>query len=427
MTKCKHDAINSSQHVDPETVYKNLGDLPMEVLIMIYKDFELNDLLNVAKTHPHNHAAVEMVFYDKYRNASFKIGGNSPIHFHRINKEVMIAGHDWTVFVLKSFGHLISRLSINFNSMTELEGQEMIELVSNYCQTLEHIELVSCKGNELSHFQRPFTKVKKLQFTVGLLDAHTVNLSRIFPVVESITKASTAFFDYRCFEYNFPHLEHMDLDLILTRFPSKVETMLQLNPQLRSVSMMKCDMEMLRMLHQYVPSLEVIKIIYFSDFAKFAGEPVHFPHLKVLKFGSNYMQQRFDRAPVIATTLEEFEYGGPAISWLDFLQQNIQLKKLEIGEIYDEQFSLLLEKLDNLEELSVKYDILSVDKVLNCIEKATKLRKVSFGKISFDASKKIIDGLGSIWRMTVGYDAESVFEKKDELIRARLDLSFSIS
>lgn len=138
----------------------------LELLIIIYEDFNLADLVNVSTTHPQNHAAAQILFRQTYAMTKFEISTrNSDQKYARIANNTVLYSFEFSVGILRYFGHLISALSINYMTFNASECEQLNEHINKYCrESLKHFEISSSKGSEFKLLRGPFAGVEYLRF-----------------------------------------------------------------------------------------------------------------------------------------------------------------------------------------------------------------------------------------------------------------------
>lgn len=69
-------------------------------------------------------------------------------------------------YILNNFGQYVHEIIVEFVEMSEVEGEEIVQLIEKICPTtLKFLGLSGCKGNILDGIKSVFNEVKILQFS----------------------------------------------------------------------------------------------------------------------------------------------------------------------------------------------------------------------------------------------------------------------
>lgn len=379
-----------------------ITDMPLELLLDIYEAFDLDDLINVAKSHPHSQIAAEIVFKKKYsikkftikskqiNRAKFKPNYDIPIEFNKL------------LVTLKMFGHLITKLKINYNYFHEKQSELMNEYISKYvADSLVEIELKSCNDAEFKGFTRPLNNVEIVRLRHGHVKSNITNLSKIFRSVRRLDIRQMFALSPATIEHHYAELQEIKMEFMLAIDSPHLERRLRLNTQLCSLYISGCNWQALRMISEILPNLERIELT-FDDKMEAQGGDIHFEKMKV--FSMKLMQDLPDsmlRIPIVFGQLEEIVCIEPIGQWFDVIIQNKQLKKITVARFDNEQFQRIAEELSNLEEIHMTdYDIASsgdIDSVVRFIEMAKHLKRATFSNSNADICGTISERLPHDW------------------------------
>lgn len=209
-----------------------------QLLDKIVDDYhDLPGLVDAVRADSSINAMAQKVFRDHYEKSQFEISQKDQ-QYQKFNNYVILGDFNFTLSVLQSFGHLIQNLRTNYDHFSALQSAEINNYINQYCaESLEHIEFTNCHGDELAQLQGPFPKVESVQFQFGYLKTAAIPFDAIFPAVRRMETGSMLFSDLNCFKHNFPHLKHFYFGVFLVQRLSDIETIMELNPQLTSISM----------------------------------------------------------------------------------------------------------------------------------------------------------------------------------------------
>lgn len=395
MSRCENGSTNEVEK------YKNIVDLPLELLLIIYKDFQLTDLLSAAKMHPLSYAAAQMTFQSNYANKTFQIGvssGCSGKKVLKVNSNIVLCDIQATIDVLSLFGHLISKIIINYDCFDSNEVKQIHEFINRNCaDTMESIEFIQC-GNEYDQLKGPFLKVEDVQFRSGTLKS--VRINEMFPNLRRLGTGLTTFSDPEVFEKNFPHLHHFSIGPSLLGNAAVLENTIKMNQQLRSLSFNQCNITLLRMLSENAPNVDHIDIPGTLTLSEDNGAEIRLDNVKTFKFGRTY--RLTGKNPLVFIHLESFDYIGSLDDWFDIILQNKNLRELSLGQISDEQLSQIANELANLEGITAWIETENAThKIIDFLQTNVNLRKATLLPMDLDTSKEIITQLSPQWNVTV--------------------------
>lgn len=323
---------------------------------MISKDLELGALVNVSATQARIYAAAQSAFRTKYGSSTVEInnrGMNKDEQFAKRGNFTMLTNFDFTLKALRLFGHLISKLSINYMAFDASQREQINNYVNEYCApSLEEIELAFCEGDELSQMERAFTRVHRVRFMSGDLNTENVKLNQLFPALRSLSMGSLRASDSKWMEDSFPHLESLEI----SSYRSTSDVVFRLNPQLRHISMFDCDLPFLSMLNEHVPQLESINSFTMKETPDFAGAPVHFEHLKKFKLGAEYsFALNLPKMPLVFENLTEFEMYGSLDNWFDSIAPSKQLKEITFADTTQAHLNRIKTAFPEVEKITISF------------------------------------------------------------------------
>lgn len=93
---------------------------------MVFENLDLASLVNIAKTHTYNRQVAEIIFNDRFTDKPFKIDRKN---LNDVNIEIEFNA---ILSAWKMFGHLITKLQINFNRFEDEQNDQIIKLLKNH-------------------------------------------------------------------------------------------------------------------------------------------------------------------------------------------------------------------------------------------------------------------------------------------------------
>lgn len=192
--------------------------------------------------------------------------------------------------LLTHFGHLIGKITVNFDKIGVNEGKKIIELMNNHCfESLKDLNLLNCKAIVLSDLKDSFQNVQTLQFSSHLNDKlqfTTEKMCEIFPNIETLYIRHTISSDWTFIHGNFNKLQLLNVQL--PRVPdrngidrSHVANFLSMNTHLPALTVTYCSVNLLSEISEILPRLNRLQIYGLSN-ERYSGDPIHFNHLTTL-------------------------------------------------------------------------------------------------------------------------------------------------
>lgn len=369
-------------------------DIPLELQLDIFDNLDVYSLTNIAIASPSHRHAAEKVF-----NATFAT--DFIINLQKINaKDFKIVSNNTSEFdaiqnTIKSFGHLIRNLSINYNSFTAFESDQINHCISKYVTiSLTNIDLNGCHNRKLGGLMGPFEKVNVVRLRNGEMTSKFINFNKIFPAVQSFDLTEMWFVSAESMSHHFVHLHALQVENILDGVSDKLVQIFRLNPQLTTVSIYNVNWNGLKRLSELLPKLECLKLFRFYGKSHFDGGNIHFKHIKSLSMKFiQYLPDDMHTPPLVFDALEEIYFDGPTNKWFEIIMHNKCLTKIVAEhELNHEQLIQIAKHLTHLKELSMRYNANTFDgvwTVVRLIEQSKTLRKMTFlrmNKSNFDIS-----------------------------------------
>lgn len=362
-----------------------------------------------------------MVFKRKFGNKEILIDQTgietveAALEAHSIN----IFNIDCVLQVLKQFGHLITKLKIYYERISVRNCVKINKILSEYSfNSLEAITLNDIDADKLVGLTGPFEKVEIVNFRRPYMTTQVMNMSQVFPMARAIHSTSLLLQYPIVIEENLPYLEDTNIGSLLAE-STRVERQLQLNPQLRNLSVQDCNWTGLKMIRRNFPQLEHLSLFKLYGSSDIRNDVIHFENLKSFAISTfPELPDDLESVPIVFDNLEEIKSHGTIDKWIDIIVQNKQLRKITFGEISYEQFQRIIQELLLLEELWMVYRVDSMDDVNNivrCIENGKKLKKISLWYLDDLFAVAIRDQLSSEWSMSTNVRAITIFTRNHSI------------
>lgn len=381
-------SVNAVENTQP------ISDQSLNVLLNTFSDFNVSDFIKFVATHSQNRVAAEIVFKHKFIGEKYEIDGS-------LFKNGSI---EETLNVLEFFGHLITKLKIDYEYINTNQSAKLNRCLNECCAHLLHdIELSHCDDEKLIRLHGPFTKVESITLQFGNLRNDSMEFEKIFPAVRKLDLSEMFYTLPGCFERPFLHLESLKMEFWNGLYPQTLpvlEKRLQLNPQLKHITFGHSNWNILRMLSKYVPMVQSVELNHFHDKSTFEGEDIQFDHMKVFKINIK-CEIHAEKIPIVFGNLEEIECYEPLEKWIHIIENNKNLKKMHVDQLNDKQLIKISEELTHLEEITTHFKALPVASVVRFLQQNKELRAALFNGIDNETRNKILKR-AKAWKIANG-------------------------
>lgn len=368
-------------------------EFPFELLLNIYEVLDLRGLTNVAISHPHNLKVTEIIFSKKYASKTFEINGK---HFYKPDHTY---DFETVLSALQVYGHLITKLTVDYDFFNEAQSKRVNEHLSEYGgDSLVEIELKGCNDRFLKGLTGPFKKAEIVSLRDGNVKSNNINFAEVFPAVRVFDLEYMSSISPESINHYFRSLEELKVEYMMPSDSPILERRLQLNPQVRAVSLHGGKISGLKMLSVTLPRLERLVFEEFNGRLLFFGDEINLMHLKA--FGIKVTRQfrvSLRRLPIVFGSLEEAMFDVPESSvWFDAIMENKNLKKIVASQLNDEQLQQIADEQPNLEEFWTGYHVETpdaVDNVVRFIESCNNLKWATFFNANDETRAAILNRL----------------------------------
>lgn len=370
-----------------ENEARRLKDVPDDIQQLIFEHLDLLQLLNVAKSDEELLSSANWIFRRLYGKMDVEIVALDfpnalPITIDQINHLITIRDFDLAMNVLTIFGLSISKLKIEYVTFDLDKMKQMNEVIGKYCSnSLIVLDLNRCNGFELIEMAVPMPKLRVLSFKKGYIAGNALNINRIFPNMTDLIIDESQLYD-ELGTYN--KLENLTLNLAQHEpSTSGIKEILRQNPQLKSLEIKHCPLEILRTIKKHSPNLENLVLIdpLHRQHCIFADK-IHFGTVKSFKFREivlTALKIPFTFDPENLRTLDVSANGDLHDIWLDFILQNKELKNLRlIIDIKEDQLRRIGTELQNLIEITITVNkYIEIGNLIKFIEDNNSLEKIT--------------------------------------------------
>lgn len=229
---------------------------------------DIDRLVNVALT---DKDIVLELFKRKYADRTIEFINGDPRKKTQISEDKIVINHQMAEPVLKLFGHLITTtIIVNFAAVKPIQSKKTIEHIGNYCAKLVNLVFVEFNANPLHDIQSSFPSVNVVYFmgTSATFGMENYKLNTIFPNIKQLFLLVRGVSDQSCIDLEYPHLEHLSTAISHPKLASfdesTIKEVLKKNPQIRSVEFELVSQSFLKVVNQYLPELEVLRVTALS-------------------------------------------------------------------------------------------------------------------------------------------------------------------
>lgn len=387
-----------------------LLDLPPELLLDIFSLLNLTEMIPVARTHPYmriiidNYLIKELIF-----NSTLEMIGKNEMMVGECSFRNV--GFETILNVLKYFGQHITKLKIHFSRFTTQDQHKSLsEHISKYCAaSLKEIYFHLCYTPYyiLEGLEGPFPNVESVLFDDATFRIRT-NFSAIFPAIRSLDVGSVTL-PAEDLQEHFPNLKQLKIPKYNLNHASQYDSLertLRLNPQLKHLSIVDCQYNILRMVNDIRPDLESLDIgvLYLSENDNMTI-PLRFSNMKKLNifFLKGLPDEDIQRIPLEFGNLAEIEILHNADYWINVLMNNTNLKKMITkAPLNEEHLDRIADGLTKLEEFSMNcyQDNEAHGRAVQFMRKAKQLKKISLIHLDDDVCQEITENLYCEWKRT---------------------------
>lgn len=361
---------------------------------------DIHALCSLAETNHHFSFLAGDVFRRKFSRKLFYFEDPLPMADNGIkvfSDKIIIRNVDVILRVLEHFGHLIPKISMQYNQYRSLGLAgitNIIQSINSHCSdTLIEFDLKMCPFFTFEFFDQmtnPFRNVKTLSITGQFkgLSSSNLQFNELFPAVQRLTFGFIQMPEKMSLNQYFPHLKHLYVEISqskedLTKFTEKdVQTLFKNNPQINSLKLGRSSLAFLKTVSETLPDLENLSLeSLYNGLSSGDNVEILFKHLKKISIDDN-----MSHIPesIQFGNLSEFDMVGSPLSngeWIQFLTRNPHLKKLTIKRGYTKPFELqtLIEMNLNITEISLMLNAtVEDDIIIKFIKKYRNMKKIHF-------------------------------------------------
>lgn len=140
--------------------------------------------MNVAKSHPYTRDAACFVFRNKFDMKSVKLDAE---RFYQKTLYQQKTDIDHWLHLLESFGHLISKLTVDYSYLNNKQTARFNKIISKInFDSLIAIDLKHCDHRKLKALPKPLKNVKTVRLH-GQFNSNHINIREFFPMAIDVS------------------------------------------------------------------------------------------------------------------------------------------------------------------------------------------------------------------------------------------------
>lgn len=361
-----------------------LSDLYADVLLIILRQMELNELLRMGATSMKFFYLVIYVLRVEYPDFQInimyaEIGQTVKFTVDFVGKTLEIYDYKMSLRLLKYFGLIFRRLKID-NREIEFNQSAIINQYANEytSEFLTHLNLGDVKTDTLSQFTVPFKLVEDFSCLIGLreIQMNIMRFDRLFPKLRRLSLILNSNLDYSFIDCRLPNLKYLDISVSTNGWKRKkqIEGLIRKNPQLESIELDVDPAHYIKDVNTFLPNLKNVTLHRFD----IGNDSLHFEHVK------RFILCTSDHGSIVNLSFAGLESLQAQYStefqdeWHDFFQRHNNLSVLHLYEYRTMQSIHLTEltrNLTNLIEMKVQYnDAINVTDIVNFLRTHPRLR-----------------------------------------------------
>lgn len=407
----------------------NLTDINIDCLESIFNHLDLISLLTVSDSNGYVKRAAELIFVRRYGKKKIWLDlfincPASPVD-EQLN-QIKIFGLKTCLKVLRCFGHLITNLHITGDRFVLCENKKdtnrLIEYVSKFGnKNLREISFEKLGKTALLQIKAEFPMVETVRYKQCEVKTAFVGINHIFPKMQSLELIWT---DVTYMDVFMPNLERLLIDLPIYLDISqkeRIETMIQLNPQLKCLKMyfFFWNTTFLQSISKHFKSIENLEIAFnFIESETYNVQHIHMNNVKKFHIQSIVVPH----ITFSFNQLEEFTFETNC-RWtednINLIIKHTSITKLVMKQmdsrfrfnVNDDIAMKMANELPMLKQLIIDYKEISVREAICVLKQFKALNRIQFNmeqRTDFDELRLTFIGK---WTANVIKDKSVEFER----------------
>lgn len=389
----ENDAIVSLMHTlqqklkNKDNIFggKHLPNLNIDVLLLIFDELNIVDMMNLLKVYRSNtlFTVARNSFWRRFKDHYVMIEPTKDVDnilvFNVASKRIEVGTKILGKKILKYFGSVIQHLVLDFN-MYELAGY-----VNRYaCNSLIKLQMDYINLETFKCFKLPFNRLEELEFKVsGNINTGNLTFQQMFPQLKKLKIGKLCSF----YTVELPYLQHLEIHMYSNKLP-KFEEMLRKNPQLQSLQIHDdFTRDTCNVISKHALNLRNLSASQVNGI----DEAVRFENVKQFEIRSYTYQSiqylSFPQLESLILILGSTELSGNhSLIWIEFVRRHSNLRILKI----DNSLRLknlkvlmpLLNELPRLIELTLVHYEPNPETLFEIIQNHSNIVKMNFMELT---------------------------------------------
>lgn len=398
-----------------------LDELQPEIQLLVLANLDMDRILALPSFGVRYHQFAEDVFKRKYSQKSFEIADPLLMDMNEIrevNDIVYVKQFGEILRVLKKFGHLITKLSIEYNQFPTLGGVNMapiIKYINKYCADSLIEFSVTVTSDYMEFFDKmakPFQNVEILSISgrFNKLASANHDFAELFPSVTSLSLNYVQVFQQNSLDLNFQHLKQLNISFGQIDNSSfsqhHAEQLIRRNPPIHSMKLVRSDSNLLNVANEALPELESLELV---GLVIKENKRIVFENVKLFTVVGDL---GIIPETIAFKSLTEFHWIGLPVcndKWMDLVEQNPHLMRLSVktSVINDPQLKKLSEMQLNLVDISLLlHSDVQDDTIVEFVRKNKHMKRIQFAhKYSLKSTADAIQNeFGNEWTIEIHHN-----------------------
>lgn len=420
-----------------------ITDLPDNCLEKVFRWLNIKDLLNLADANKKFKTAADLAYMSNFGKAMLFIDGFDPAHTHNSYSAVCfefgyVFGHRIrtsylkpTFQILRSFGHLISKLKIHIrdsyyeyyldahdddSDVFQISFSRVFAYIHEYAETLTGIEIRTSRylSNDFFNFlEKPFPNVENISIELYRWPKNSVK--NLFPKLRMLKCSYRKHSHVTNIMEQFPHLEQIEFKMISRNEEqlrvakddtSPVYSFLNLNLHLRSLVITLIPDTRLFQCISNMPQL--INLVFRGPdeqyLSQITGGLFLYPQIRRFEFHTENSQSSnfLSRLPTFAHLEEAFlSLSIFRDDFHSFIIKHPSIEKLTLASLTtlnELNVPEMAKSLQYLKEIDIRHCNLSVDQLIHVISHFKSLNIIRFRAMDNHTLTTYQSYLGNQWQ-----------------------------
>lgn len=334
------------------------------------------------------------------------------------NSSVLIYDYKTFTTAVQKFGHLMTKIQINYDDIEVDQHKEISALLIKYCSnSLISLEIIQWENNALKTFKNSFKKVQNLTIhgdiklkssLFNVFSEKKLKLNEIFPALRQLNLYHMFVSNPSVLNVEFPYLEHVNIVFFPAPFNEPfvdyfsktkpaIKYLFDKNPYIQYLSLTNCNsLDYLNIASDLLPNLRQMYVHLVSLKEHNNNLMLDFPsvrklELKMTKNVDFFKIAKFEKLKDLNLICGEYKCKSLPLEHFALSSLRVSGFPLVYGNLLE-----FNEKTPNLEELFIasesKIDANTIIEYLKENLSLKKLNIVSHDKVLFDVLSKWVQG-----------------------------------